>query len=78
MSFYSDRFSAHLAREMRERGRRFRLWDLLLRPPLRFFKGYVLRQGFRKGLPGFLVSVSTAYYVLMKYAKLWELERSDG
>jgi glycosyltransferase involved in cell wall biosynthesis len=72
-----DRFSAHLAREMREHGRRFRLWDLVLRPPGRFVKGYLLRQGFRKGLPGFLVSASTAYYVFMKYAKLWEIERSE-
>ena len=33
-----------------------------------------LRQGFRKGLPGFIVSISGAYYVFAKYAKLWELE----
>jgi glycosyltransferase involved in cell wall biosynthesis len=72
-----DRFSAHLAREMHVRGRRFRLRDLLFRPPGRFLKGYLLRQGFRKGLPGFLVSASTAYYVFMKYAKLWEIERSQ-
>ena len=35
----------------------------------------MLKQGFRKGLPGFIVSAATAYYVFMKYAKLWELER---
>ncbi len=68
-------FSARLAREMYERGRRFRLFDLFVRPFARFIKGYVLARGFRKGIPGFLVSVSTAYYVFMKYAKLWELER---
>jgi glycosyltransferase involved in cell wall biosynthesis len=72
-----DGFSSRLAREMRAQGRPFRLRDLLLRPLGRFLKGYVLRQGFRKGLPGFLVSVSTAYYVFMKYAKLWEIERSE-
>jgi glycosyltransferase involved in cell wall biosynthesis len=72
-----DRFSAHLAREMHARGVRFRLRDLVFRPPGRFLKGYLLRQGFRKGLPGFLVSASTAYYVFMKYAKLWEIERSE-
>jgi glycosyltransferase involved in cell wall biosynthesis len=72
-----DRFSAHLAREMRAQGMRFRLSDLLFRPLGRFLKGYVLRQGFRKGIPGFMVSVSTAYYVFMKYAKLWELERAE-
>ena len=69
-----DRFSARQAAGMAEEGLRFRLSDLLLRPPFRFFKGYLLRGGFRKGLPGFLVSVSTAYYVFMKYAKLWEIE----
>jgi glycosyltransferase involved in cell wall biosynthesis len=72
-----DRFSALLAREMHAHGRRCRVWDLVLRPLGRFLKGYLLRQGFRKGLPGFLVSASTAYYVLMKYAKLWEIERSE-
>jgi hypothetical protein len=72
-----DRFSAHLAREMRARGDRFRLRDLIFRPLGRFLKGYVLRQGFRRGIPGFMVSVSTAYYVFMKYAKLWELERAE-
>lgn len=72
-----DRFSAALAREMRDHGRRFHLRDLLLRPVGRFVKGYLIRQGFRKGIPGLLVSISTAYYVFMKYAKLWELERSE-
>jgi len=71
-----DRFSARLARAMHDEGVRFRLRDLVLRPPGRFLKGYVARQGFRRGLPGFLVSASTAYYVFMKYAKLWELERA--
>jgi glycosyltransferase involved in cell wall biosynthesis len=71
----TDRFSARMARSMQEAGVRFRLADLLLRPLARFFKGYLLRQGFRNGIPGFVVSAATAYYVFMKYAKLWELER---
>jgi glycosyltransferase involved in cell wall biosynthesis len=72
-----DRFSTLLAREMHQAGQRFRLRDLLLRPFGRFLKGYVLHQGFRRGMPGFMVSVSTAYYVFMKYAKLWEIERQE-
>ena len=74
----TDRFSARMALSMQEAGVRFRLADLLLRPIGRFFKGYVLRQGFRNGIPGFVVSAATAYYVFMKYAKLWELERKAG
>lgn len=73
-----DRFSATSARAMRDEGVRFRLVDLLFRPLFRFCKGYLVRQGFRKGVPGLLVSISTAYYVFMKYAKLWELERHRG
>jgi glycosyltransferase involved in cell wall biosynthesis len=71
-----DRYSAHQAHAMLEEGVRFRLRDLLLRPAYRFVKGYLLRGGFTKGMPGFLVSVSTAYYVFMKYAKLWEQEHA--
>ena len=72
-----DRFSRHQAQAMFDEGVRFRLIDLLFRPAYRFFKGYVLRRGFSKGLPGFLICVSSAYYVFMKYAKLWELERAE-
>jgi hypothetical protein len=72
-----DRFTRHQARAMFDEGVRFRLLDLLFRPAYRFFKGYVLRRGFSKGLPGFLICVSSAYYVFMKYAKLWELERAE-
>ncbi len=70
-----DRFSARMARSLRDSGVRFRLRDLVLRPPARFLKSYLLQQGFRRGLPGFIVSIAGAYYVFMKYAKLWELER---
>lgn len=70
-----DRFSRRQAQAMHEEGVRFRLIDLLFRPFYRFLKGYLLKQGFRKGLPGFLVSISGAYAVFMKYAKLWEIQR---
>ena len=71
-----DRFTTLAAGELHNEGVRFRLVDLLVRPVWRFVRGYLLRGGFSKGLPGFVVSVSSAYYVFMKYAKLWEAERS--
>lgn len=70
-----DRFSARMARSLADSGVRFRLSDLVLRPPARFLKSYFWQQGFRRGVPGFIVSIAGAYYVFMKYAKLWELER---
>lgn len=68
-----DRYSGVQAEALLAEGVRFRLRDLLLRPPARFVQGYLLRGGYRLGLPGLIVAVSTAYYVFAKYAKLWEL-----
>jgi glycosyltransferase involved in cell wall biosynthesis len=69
------RFSAIEAREMFAAGRRARLRDLALRPPARWLRAYVLKAGFRDGIPGFLIAVMTAFHVFLKYAHLWELQR---
>lgn len=71
-----NRFSTITARGRHEQHRRFRFIDLLLRPPLRFLRGYFLKGGFLDGLPGLIISATAAYGVFVKYAKLWELERS--
>jgi hypothetical protein len=72
-------FSAQGARSLFESGRRARLHHLVLRPPARFVRAYVLKAGFLDGMPGFLIAAMTAFHVLLKYAKLWELERrADG
>ncbi|MDH3685170.1 MAG: glycosyltransferase family 2 protein [Myxococcales bacterium] len=49
--------------------------DLVLRPPLRFLRAYLVKQGFRDGVPGFIIAAATAFHVFLKYAKLWESER---
>lgn len=38
-----------------------------------FFRSYILKQGFRDGVPGLMIGIFTAYGVFLKYAKLWEL-----
>lgn len=70
-----NRFSSILAREHGARGRRFSWASLCLRPPLEFLKKYVLKRGFLDGAPGFFVAVLSAFYVFLKFAKLWEAER---
>jgi hypothetical protein len=44
-------------------------------PPLAFVRNYVVRAGFRQGTPGLVVSLLNSYYVLLKFAKLWELQQ---
>jgi glycosyltransferase involved in cell wall biosynthesis len=69
------RFSAIEARELTAAGRVVRLRDLVLRPPARWFRAYVLKVGFRDGVPGLLIAGMTAFHVLLKYALAWELQR---
>ncbi|MBN1557183.1 MAG: glycosyltransferase family 2 protein, partial [Lentisphaerae bacterium] len=71
-----NKFSSITAETQFHEGRRFRLLDLLLRPPWRFLRGYVLRRGFMDGLPGLIIAATVSYGVFAKYAKLWELHRS--
>ena len=67
-------FSRIEALGMHAQGRRARLHQLVLRPPARFLRGYLLRQGFRDGVPGLVIAAVTAFHVFLKYAKLWELQ----
>ncbi len=72
-------WSAAQARALHARGQRFRLRDLLLRPPARFLRAYLLKRGCLDGMPGLVIAAVTAFHVFVKYACLWELEqRAQG
>ncbi len=70
-----QRFTQWGAEDLFDAGRRAGLFDLTLRPLSRFFKMYVLRQGFRDGRHGAVLCGLAAFSVFMKYARLWNLER---
>jgi len=71
-----DRYTTLAARQMHEAGRRAGISDLTVHPPLAFLRNYIARGGFRDGSTGFVISSMNAYYVFLKFAKLWELQRS--
>jgi len=74
----ADRYSKTAAEEMFQEGQRCRMVDLLFRPFFRFVKEYLLKSGFRDGVPGLVIITTTMFYVFMKYAKLWELTHAAG
>lgn len=37
-----------------------------------FLRSYIVKQGFRDGVPGLIIAVFAAYSVFLKYAKVWE------
>jgi glycosyltransferase involved in cell wall biosynthesis len=57
-------------------GRRAGFRNLVLRPPFKFVKCYILKRGFLDGWPGFIIAATSAFYVLAKYVKLYEMQRS--
>jgi glycosyltransferase involved in cell wall biosynthesis len=62
-----------------EKGRRgFSLINIVLRPWLTFIYNYFFRLGFLDGKEGLLLHMYHAIYVSWKYAKVWELSRTDS
>ncbi|MCK4261691.1 glycosyltransferase family 2 protein [bacterium] len=49
-------------------------WYPFLRLPAEFILTYFIKQGFRDGFYGLLYSVLNAFYVFVKYMKLWEVQ----
>ena len=70
-------YTSLAARDMAAARRSAGIADLLFRPPFMFLKMYVLRGGFMDGIHGFVLCVVSSAYVFVKYAKLWELTRSE-
>jgi len=75
---YFEKFSRYAelaAQDLWERGRRARPWDWLS-PGFTFLSRYLLKAGFRDGVPGLVYSALGAAFVLARTARLWELERA--
>jgi len=66
-----DRYTTLAAAELHAAGRRAGLFDLTVHPWAAFMRNYLLRGGITDGIPGFVISTMNAYYVFLKFAKLW-------
>jgi glycosyltransferase involved in cell wall biosynthesis len=80
-SFYdqvmrNNEYSSLLAKRLHNQNVKFSLWNLLVKPATKFFETYLFKLGFLDGYPGFIISISAAYSVFLKWAKLWELEKN--
>ncbi len=64
-----DRYTTLAAEELVSRGKSPELTRIALDPPWTFFRTYVIRQGFRDGLHGFVIAWMAALYTFLKYSK---------
>jgi glycosyltransferase involved in cell wall biosynthesis len=72
-----DRYTTYAAKQMHESGRHAGLLQIAGHPPLAFLRNYLAHGGIRDGAAGFIISSLNAYYVFLKFAKLWELQQQD-
>jgi glycosyltransferase involved in cell wall biosynthesis len=72
-----NRYTTYAARQMHESGRRAGVFQLVGHPPMAFLRNYIARGGIRDGSTGLVISAMNAYYVFLKFAKLWEIEQSQ-
>jgi len=71
----NNRYSSLGATVLKKQGRPFSFLKMIGKTVTKFFETYIFKRGFLDGLPGLIISVSAAYSVFLKWAKLWELER---
>jgi len=70
----NNRYSSLGAVALSKKGERFSLLKLLGKPIFKFIETYVVKLGFLDGRRGFMIAVSAAYSVFLKWAKLWEIQ----
>ncbi len=78
LDHYFDKFNKYTtlgAKELYEKGRRFNLSDITIRPLAAFLKHYFFKSGFLDGIEGFVLAVLSSVAVLVKYSKLYDLQR---
>jgi len=66
-------FSDLGAQKLYAQRKKCRLCHLLLVPPGRFIKSYILRRGFLDGFAGLVIAVLNGYGIFVRYAKLREI-----
>ncbi|MDR2191252.1 MAG: glycosyltransferase family 2 protein [Endomicrobium sp.] len=74
----SDLYTDLRAKEMFEKGKKFRAWNLFINPSVMFVKMYFIKRGFLDGLEGLILALLYSFfYTMMKYIKLWEKSSAE-
>ena len=71
-----DRYTTLAARQMLKNNHQANTFDLVVHPMAAFLRNYIARGGIPSASVAFIVSLLNSYYVFLKFAKLWEAQRS--
>jgi (heptosyl)LPS beta-1,4-glucosyltransferase len=73
-----DEYTTLAAEYHAKKGKSVRAIDLLILPIAAFIRTYLIKQGFRDGVPGLIIAMFSAYSVFLKFAKIWEANQSKS
>ncbi len=65
-----ERYAEWKSKDHEEKMDSLSAWHFMLRPPLRFFKHYLLKLGFLDGFPGLVIAALQSYEVFLRYINL--------
>ncbi|QNJ98357.1 glycosyltransferase family 2 protein [Constantimarinum furrinae] len=63
------------AEQLKKKGKKVNWFHLFFKPTYRFFSSFILKGGFRDGVPGMTVAAVNAYGVFERYVKLYLLRK---
>ncbi len=72
----NNKYSSLGAEILIQKGHRISLWQLVVKPWIKFLELYLVKRGFRDGIPGYITALGGAYSYFLKYAKAWEQQKN--
>jgi glycosyltransferase involved in cell wall biosynthesis len=75
--FYAD-FEAQFRRNTARTSPLVFIYQILIRPPFRFIRRYFFKGGFLDGIPGLAISFFDVFNNVVRWLRLWELQRKSG
>ncbi len=70
-----ERYTRWAALDITNKGKPVRWYHITIRPLGDFLRLYFMKLGFLDGFPGLIIALLSAYYVMVKYSRAWELEK---
>lgn len=73
-----QRYSTLMGQRYHADGRSASLFRMLGSPAAMFFRIFIWQRGFLDGRHGLVLAILYSYYTFLKYAKLWELQKTQA
>jgi hypothetical protein len=70
-----NKYSSGLVVEKLSRRQRFIIARMVFYPPVFFLRQFIVKRYFLNGWAGFISAATGAFYVFLKYAKVYEAKR---